>query len=222
MASTAKPSRLSRAYLHLLKDDDLVPLSERVRDTAFVDARGTANDPALLGPPIVEFSPYGRVPSSKSRKDGRQGTIDQDPEFIDFLKGLTEPIPKPTIPEGSGDKEPKSDEKIVTPLIQYLRDRKANKGKESASPAKGAKHARNESKESKSGQGDKKIASKASKENSQAEKKGAAATKIDKIARDAVKVATKQAAAVEAKAAASTTAAAPPPAAFFFIDSAST
>ena len=34
--------------------------------------------------------------TARVRHDGRQGTIDQDQEFIDFLQSLTEPIAKPT------------------------------------------------------------------------------------------------------------------------------
>ena len=199
-SSAAKPSRPSRAYMHLLKEQDLILLSDKVRDSSFADAKGTSNDAALIGPPIVEFAPYGRIPSSRIRKDGRQGTIDQDPEFIDFLESLTHPPAKPANPEAGSEKEGKTEEKIVTPLIQYLRDKKANKGKEPTTPAKGGKHARQELKENKSSQGDKKQVAKVSKESSQGEKKVASAAKIEKIARDAVKVANRQAGAGEGKA----------------------
>ena len=198
--------------MHLVKEEDLILLSNKVRDSSFADAKGTTTDAALLGPPTAEFSPYGRVPSSRIRKDGRQGTIDQDPEFIDFLESLTHPPAKPANPEAAGEKEGKTEEKIVTPLIQYLRDKKANKGKEPTTPAKGGKHARQELKESKSGPGDKKQIAKASKEPGPGEKKVVPAAKVEKIARDAVKAANRQAAAVEGKAAPPSAPAAPSPA----------
>ena len=165
----------------------------------FADAKSSSNDSALLGPPIVEFAPYGRVPSSKVRKDGRQGTIDQDPEFIDFLESLTNPVAKPAVKETNGEKEMKPDEKTVTPLIQFLRDKKASKGKETAAAAKATKHARQESKEAKAGQGDKKQIAKSRKEVGPLDKRPLSTTKLEKATKEAVRAANKQASTVEAK-----------------------
>lgn len=149
----------------------------------------------LLGLPIVEYAPCGRIPNGKIRKDARQGTIDQDPEFIDFLESLTNPTPKPTQPEGGSDTETKKVEAKVTPLIQYLRDRKANKSKDVATSGKSSKHSRNDSKDSKTSQGsDKKPSSKDTKESTQqADKRNASAIKAVKAAHDAVKLLNKQA-----------------------------
>ena len=192
ICSPAKPSRPARAYLHLTKQDYLQLLSNKVRETAFIDAKGSGGDSALLGPPVVEFSSYPRVPTSKPRKDARLGTIDQDPEFIEFLESLTNPIPKPAPVDFTSDKENKADEKKVTPLIQFLRDKKANKGKEGAT-SKVVKSGRQEAKDSKGTQvSDKKILAKATKENvTSQEKKGA--VRIEKKARDNGKSAVKQA-----------------------------
>ena len=200
--SPAKPSRPARAYLHLTSQEQLGNLSERVRDTVFSDAKASTKDPALLGPPSVEFAPYGRVPSSRIRKDGRQGTIDQDPEFIDFLESLTNPITKPVPTELEPDGEGKKGEKVtVTPLIQYLRDKKANKGRDTPTIAKNSKHTRQESKDSKNSQvADKKLSGRSSKEPMpSSDKRSAQAIKVEKAARDVVKVLNKQAA-VPAKA----------------------
>ncbi|SLM36452.1 Regulator of nonsense-mediated decay, UPF3 [Lasallia pustulata] len=193
----AKPSRPARAYLHLTSQEHLGSLSEMVRDRVFTDAKSTTKDAALLGPPSVEFAPYGRVPSSRIRKDGRQGTIDQDPDFIDFLESLTNPITKPVPAELEADGEGKKGEKVtVTPLIQYLRDKKANKGRETPTIAKNSKHTRQESKDGKSSQlADKKPSGRSSKEPMPStDKRGAQAIKVEKAARDAVKVLNKQAA----------------------------
>lgn len=151
------------------------------------------NDPAVLGPPIVEFAPFGRVPASKPRKDARQGSIDQDPEFIDFLESLTNPISKPAPFDSSADQENKTGPETVTPLVQYLRDKKANKGKEAAS-GKGSKQGRLDAKETKGAAvPEKKVVAKP-KDVASPEKKSAAAIKVEKAARDAVKVLSKQAA----------------------------
>lgn len=149
--------------------------------------KGSYNDSVLLGPPNVEFAPCGRLPTAKPRKDGRQGTIDQDPEFIDFLESLTNPLPKPPNIDSVSDKENKpGDTKIVTPLVQFLKDKKANKSKET--PGKVLKHGRQESKESKGPQEDKKAASKQVKDKSTVPEKKGASTKSQKHVRESAKI----------------------------------
>lgn len=63
--------------------------------------------------------------------DTRAGTIDQDSEFMAFLEGLVHPI-KEQGPEISTDVNSKQEKITVTPLVQYLIDKKANKSKEAA------------------------------------------------------------------------------------------
>ncbi|PLB33885.1 putative nonsense-mediated mRNA decay protein Upf3 [Aspergillus candidus] len=134
----AKPSRPSRAYIHVTAADHTIPLSDKVRQSSFVDARNTSTDPVLIGPPSLEFAPYAKVPGSRVRKDARQGTIDQDPEFIAFLESLTQPITKPSV-EASDQPEDKKEGPTVTPLIQYIRDKKANKAKDAGRSSKHGK-----------------------------------------------------------------------------------
>lgn len=134
----------------------------------------------------MEFAPYGRVPNGRPRKDGRQGTIDQDPEFIDFLESLTNPVTKPPKPADQENDGMKGQEKVtVTPLVQFLKDKKANKGKESVA-AKNAKQTRL----------DKETKAAAAKENAQTaqspKKKSAQAVKVEQAARDAVKALNQQ------------------------------
>ncbi|MCJ1248946.1 hypothetical protein MMC30_006167 [Trapelia coarctata] len=191
----AKPSRPARAYLHLIKPEYLSSLSDKVQETQFSDSKGSGSDPVLLGPPTVEFAPYGRVPNGRVRKDARQGTIDQDSEFIDFLESLTNPTTKPTLQEGGSDTDTKKEEVKVTPLVQFIKDKKANKAKEAAAAVKAIKHNRNDSKESKASQGSEKKASpKDTRDTSSSvDKRSASAIKVEKIARDAAKVLIKQA-----------------------------
>ncbi|KAF7172095.1 hypothetical protein CNMCM5623_004372 [Aspergillus felis] len=143
----AKPSRPSRAYIHVTTSEHIAPLSDIVRQTSFLDARNTFNDPVLLGPPSLEFAPYAKIPGSRVRKDARQGTIDQDPEFIAFLESLTQPITKPAAVDTPTDTEEKKETVTTTPLVQYIKEKKANKAKEASS--KSSRHAKGE-KESKS------------------------------------------------------------------------
>src|SRR5271168_1576415 len=136
VASPSKPSKPARAYLRVKEQSHLDLLSTKVKQTTFEDAKNTTKDPCLLGPPSLEFAPFGKVPGSRVRHDGRQGTIDQDPEFIDFLQSLTEPVAKLT---GSGeDSDLKQGKITTTPLVQFIKEKKANKAKE-ALAAKNAK-----------------------------------------------------------------------------------
>lgn len=178
----------------MTKAEYITQLDQRVRSTTFNDAQGSSKDSALLGPSTVEFAPYGRIPNNKVRKDARQGTIDQDEDFIEFLESLTNPIPKATVVDQENDASAKSKEKVTTtPLIQHLRDKKANKGKETPAAAKGSKHTRQDSKDSKASlSSDKKSPSKPVTV-SPPDKRSAQAIKVENAARDAVKALNKQA-----------------------------
>ncbi|KAL3252228.1 hypothetical protein ABHI18_010195 [Aspergillus niger] len=195
----AKPSRPSRAYIHVMSSDHTIPLSNKVRQTSFLDARNTSTDPVLLGPPSLEFAPYAKIAGNRSRKDARQGTIDQDPEFIAFLESLTQPLAKPAPVESGADGEDKKETVTVTPLVQYIREKKANKAKESSK----SKH-----KSDKDSKGEK-IQAKKLLQRPDRDTKDSAATekpekksKSDKATKEAVKAANKQAANVAAKQAA--------------------
>lgn len=208
--SLAKPSRPARAYLHLTDQNHLGPLAEKVRQTAFVDARNTTKDAALIGPPSVEFAPYPRIPGGRRRNDARQGLIDQDPEFKDFLESLTNPVTKPAAPDAAETPVGVKEEKITTtPLIEHLREKKAAKDKAAAKPA--AKHAHGESKDEKASE--KKILVKGGKENAASPEKAKKPTRAerDKAAKEAVKVLSKEAAATSQPAAAASAQAAPIP-----------
>ncbi|EFQ97092.1 hypothetical protein MGYG_00135 [Nannizzia gypsea CBS 118893] len=189
----SKPSRPGRAYLRVTSSVTIPELSEAIRQTAFRDARNTCNDSALLGPPTLEYAPFSRVPSVKTRNDARVGTIDQDAEFIAFLESLTNPVTKPP-EEETAETADKAEKPTITPLIQYLREKKANKAKEVAA-AKAAKQARSAAvKESKTEKpiGKKQLLSRADKSIPEKQKKDKTAKEV--AVKDAVKAANKQAA----------------------------
>ncbi|CAI6245392.1 unnamed protein product [Periconia digitata] len=122
----AKPSRPSRAYIHVTQNAYVASLSDHVREVTFHDAAKSFSDNALVGPPVLEYAPYPKIQGGRRRNDARQGTIDQDPEFKEFLESLTAPLTKPAVPEADAQKE----EKVkTTPLIEALREKKANKDK---------------------------------------------------------------------------------------------
>ena len=126
--SAAKPSKPARVYIHVTKQDHVKALGDHVRTVTFHDATKSWQDPALVGPPTLEYAPYPKMPGGRRRNDNRQGTIDQDQDFKDFLESLTNPITKPPAAENEGQKEKVK----TTPLIEALREKKANRDKPSA------------------------------------------------------------------------------------------
>ncbi|KAF2833100.1 hypothetical protein CC86DRAFT_4984 [Ophiobolus disseminans] len=199
----AKPSRPGRAYIHVTKQEYATALGDKVRDSTFQDAAKSWQDSALVGPPTLELAPYPKMPGGRRRNDNRQGTIDQDPDFKDFLESLTSPITKPAAPDDS-----QKPEKVkTTPLIEALREKKANKEKPNS---KANRNARGDAKDDSS---EKKTIGKAGKENVPvAGEKNRRAGKADKTqaARDAVKILNKEASSAKESAAASDKATAGP------------
>jgi regulator of nonsense transcripts 3 len=186
----------------VLSEEIIGSLSEKVRAISFHDARNTSNDPVLLGPPSVEFAPYARVPGNRSRKDGRQGTIDQDPEFVAFLESLTNPITKPTPVEGEAEKK-EEEEVTITPLVQFIKEKKASKAKDSASgksSKRGAKEKETKAEKVESKKLLKRPDREAAADSTPAspEKKPTIA-KVEKATKEAVKAANKQASATKTK-----------------------
>ncbi|GME50889.1 putative nonsense-mediated mRNA decay protein [Neofusicoccum parvum] len=176
----AKPSKPSRAYFHLTDKTHLVPLADQVRKTAFNDAKNSTRDPALIGPPSVEFAPFNRTPGGRRRHDARQGLIDQDPEFKDFLESLTNPVTKPAPGDPAAeDVAVKKEEVKTTPLIEHIREKKAAKEKPQPAKAQGKQHGRGESK-------DEKAASKADKKSRKGgkEEKGSKQSKAEKAGKE--------------------------------------
>ncbi|KAG8675592.1 hypothetical protein FPOAC1_001573 [Fusarium poae] len=185
----SKPSRPGRAYVHVMRKDDILPLSEAVRNAVWEDAKVSFNSPSLIGPPVLDFAIYKKVPSAKKRTDARQGTIDQDPDFMAFLEELANPTPpKETVEGEEGDDLGKAENKVTTtPLIEYLKEKKAKNVKDGTS-SKNSKHGQGDSR---SGKG-----KSASKEDEPAKKRGkdSKADKADRTPKETVKILTKKAA----------------------------
>lgn len=129
-----------------MSSEHIAPFSDQVRQTSFQVARQAPHDPVLLGPPTLEFAPYAKIPGNRVRKDARQGTIDQDPDFIAFLESLTQPITKPASVD-TAEGEEKKEAVVTTPLVQFIKEKKANKAKDSSS--KSSKRSEKESKQEK-------------------------------------------------------------------------
>ncbi|WVQ77718.1 hypothetical protein IAR50_007408 [Cryptococcus sp. DSM 104548] len=66
---------------------------------------------------VVEYAPYQKTAyKARVKPDNRQGTIDEDPDFLSFLKLLDAPAPE-------------SAQHTTTPLLDHLRSQKSSKSK---------------------------------------------------------------------------------------------
>lgn len=186
--SPSKQPEQSRAYVHLVSEAHIKPFEAKFLSIVFQDAKGTHKDPNLGHlPPTLGFAASQRIPTSKQRVDGRQGTIDQDPEFIAFLEGETQPVAKPASLDSAVADKPVKEKVTTTPLIEALREKKASKAK--AAAAKSAKRNEEAKEEKSAGKGATTKGSKAA--GAESTTKG---SKADQTVKDTVKSPHKQAA----------------------------
>jgi regulator of nonsense transcripts 3 len=147
-AGSGKPPQQSRCYLHLVSEPFVKEFEAKFLDSKFDDKAGTHKNPDLRHlQPTVGYAPNQRTPlqQAKRRVDNRQGTIDQDPEFIAFLEAETQPITKqPPLDSVSYEGSAEKSDVRTTPLIEDLREKKANKAK--AAQAKAEKAAEKDKK----------------------------------------------------------------------------
>ncbi|KAI8964687.1 Smg-4/UPF3 family-domain-containing protein [Daldinia sp. FL1419] len=187
----SNPSMPARCYLQT-RSEDIPALHEVVQKSIWEDEKRTFNDPALVGPPYLEFAIYQKVPTTKRRIDSKQGTIDQDPDFMAFLDNLTQDSVVREVDAEQTEDTYKVDTRVTTtPLVEYLKEKKANKGKD-VNNAKSGKHSRHESQgiKPKGGQEDSKKKGKDSK----AEK---TTDKEEKRVKEPIKLLTKRSAALD-------------------------
>ncbi|KAG8368865.1 hypothetical protein BUALT_Bualt15G0091100 [Buddleja alternifolia] len=118
----------SRAYINFKKPDDVIEFAEFFNGHVFVNEKGTQFKA------IVEYAPSQRVPKQWSKNDGREGTILKDPEYLEFLEFLAKPVEN--LPSAEIQLERKEAERagapkdvpVVTPLMDYVRQKRAAKG----------------------------------------------------------------------------------------------
>ncbi|KAL3350010.1 hypothetical protein AABB24_022847 [Solanum stoloniferum] len=122
-----KHQTYSRAYIEFKRPEDVIEFAEFFDGHVFVNEKGTQFKT------IVEYAPSQRVPKHWSKKDGREGTILKDPEYLEFLEFISKPIEN--LPSAEIQLERKEAERagsakdapIVTPLMDYIRQKRAAK-----------------------------------------------------------------------------------------------
>lgn len=118
----------SRAYINFKRPEDVIEFAEFFEGHVFVNEKGTHFKT------IVEYAPSQRLPKQTSKKDGREGTIMKDPEYLEFLEFIAKPVEN--LPSAEIQLERREAERsgiakeapIVTPLMDYVRQKRASKG----------------------------------------------------------------------------------------------
>lgn len=122
-----KSQSYSRAYIDFKLPEDVIEFAEFFDGHVFVNEKGTQYKA------IVEYAPSQRVPKQWSKKDGREGTILKDPEYLEFLEFVSKPVEN--LPSAEIQLERKEAERagaaketpIVTPLMDFVRQKRASK-----------------------------------------------------------------------------------------------
>merc|ERR1712048_630458 len=81
----AKPARNSRCYLQFESVENAENFIKDYHGHEFVDGRGERYRA------VACYAPYQKVPRQKVHKDPREGTIEDDPVYKEFVEALKEP-----------------------------------------------------------------------------------------------------------------------------------
>ncbi|KAF3953904.1 hypothetical protein ACB098_12G016300 [Castanea mollissima] len=120
-----KNQRYSRAYIDFKRPEDVFEFAE------FFDGHVFVNEKGAQYKVLVEYAPSQKAPKSTTKKDGREGTIYKDPDYLEFLKIIAKPAEH--LPSAEIQLERKEAEQagaakeapIVTPLMEYIRQKRA-------------------------------------------------------------------------------------------------
>ncbi|XP_073899008.1 regulator of nonsense transcripts 3A isoform X2 [Castor canadensis] len=121
------PHLYSRAYINFRNPDDILLFRDRFDGYIFIGNKG------LEYPAVVEFAPFQKIAKKKlKKKDTKTGSIEDDPEYKQFLESYSVEEEKTSAsPEILlGEIEAKTRELIArrtTPLLEYIKNRKLEK-----------------------------------------------------------------------------------------------
>ncbi|ONK55322.1 uncharacterized protein A4U43_UnF5010 [Asparagus officinalis] len=132
-----KNQRFSRAYIDFQSPEDVVDFAEFFDGHVFVNEKGTQFKA------LVEYAPSQHVPKVLSKKDGREGTIFKDPEYVEFLEFISKPVEN--LPSAEIQLERREAERaggpkesvITTPLMDFIRQKRAIKSGSQRSSSSG-------------------------------------------------------------------------------------
>ncbi|XP_038683840.1 regulator of nonsense transcripts UPF3-like isoform X1 [Tripterygium wilfordii] len=125
--NSQKHQTYSRAYIDFKRPEDVFDFAEFFNGHVFVNEKGTQFKT------IVEYAPSQRVPKQWLKKDGREGTIQKDPEYLEFLEFIAKPVEN--LPSAEIQLERREAERagaakdppIITPLMDFVQRKRAAK-----------------------------------------------------------------------------------------------
>ncbi|CAN7083999.1 unnamed protein product, partial [Brassica oleracea var. botrytis] len=123
--SNYKTQKHSRAYFGFKAPEDVYDFAAFFNGHVFVNEKGAQFKA------IVEYAPSQRVPKPCDKKDPREGSITKDPDYLEFLELLAQPVenlPSAEIQLERREVEQSGASKsapIVTPLMEFIRQKRA-------------------------------------------------------------------------------------------------
>lgn len=133
--------RYARAYIDFKSPVDVFEFAEFFDGHVFVNEKGSQFKV------LVEYAPSQSIPRTWTKKDGREGSIFKDPDYLEFLELLAKPtenLPSAEIQlerreaERAGVKEAP----IITPLMDFVRQKRAVKSGSQRAPGNGKSNRR--------------------------------------------------------------------------------
>ncbi|TYG81314.1 hypothetical protein ES288_D02G289500v1 [Gossypium darwinii] len=122
-----KHQSCSRLYIDFKSPEDVLEFAEFFNGHVFVNEKGAQFKT------IVEYAPSQCVPTLWAKNDDCEGTIFKDPEYLEFLEFLAKPVEN--LPSAEIQLERREaervgalkDSSIVTPLMDFVRQKRAAK-----------------------------------------------------------------------------------------------
>ncbi|KAK3832104.1 MAG: Smg-4/UPF3 family-domain-containing protein [Linnemannia elongata] len=118
-----KANTFARAYIYFKNEKFALEFQKAYHGHTFVDRHGNE------GKAHVEFAPFQKIPREQRKADAKQGTIEEDPDYIAFLQSLTaDPTDAEKEMKLSGTEQLLKESAInpkSTPLLEALRAQKA-------------------------------------------------------------------------------------------------
>eukprot|EP00250_Pteridium_aquilinum_P035841 c9992_g1_i1 orf=691-1941(-) len=125
--TSIKNSSNSRVYIDFKSPEDVFKFHEEFNGHVFVNEKGTRHKA------LVEYAPNQKVPK-RSPKDIQEGSISEDPKYLEFQNFSSLPIP--LLPSAEVQLERKEAERrislagskktvVVTPLMEFVREKRA-------------------------------------------------------------------------------------------------
>ncbi|CDH57309.1 wd repeat-containing protein [Lichtheimia corymbifera JMRC:FSU:9682] len=124
--SKGKENVFSRAYFHMKTMEAVIAFHQGFDGHIFVDNRGNESRA------VVEFAPFQKLPKEQKNPDSRQGTIDEDPDylkFLDSLKAEQEKKDEPSDVGEGGSQLERLENRLAMVTAQTLAAEQANKPK---------------------------------------------------------------------------------------------